>query len=400
MENTHSLEAATEIDSSDESGILDILQLIASNLRLLLVGPLLAGIVALGITFLITPSFTATVRVMPPPQQSQGAAAAMLQSLGTLGAVAGGSGGLKNPGDLYVGLLKSRSVQDAMIDKFKLMDRYDYKYKDSTRKELTKRTTILNGKDSIIVVDIEDDDPEFAAQMANGYSQELGNLLSRLSITEAQMRRSFFEKQLATTKSNLDKSEIALKASGGVSVSALKLNPGFSVGTTAQIKGQMTSLEIKLVSMKGYMSETAPEYKQVITELSALRGQLSKIEKEEATPNAADSDYLDKYRDYKYYDTLYELLIRQFESAKLDESREGNVMQIVDTAVIPERKSKPKRGLIAALVGIVVGFLLLMFIFVRRSFFEAQQNPNSAGKLLLLKQTIRQSFTRNKNAGT
>ncbi len=392
MENTYAPEEAHGSDVAEETGIISGLQLIASNLRFLIVSTLIFGLITLAITFLITPTFTATVRIMPPPQQSQGAAAAMLQSLGTLGAVAAGSGGVKNPGDLYLGLLKSRSVQDAMVDKFKLMERYDSKFKDLTRKELSKRTTLINGKDSIIVVDIEDSDPSFAAQMANGYAQELGNLLSRLSITEAQMRRSFFEKQLSTSKLNLDKAEIALKASGGVSVSALKLNPGFSVGTTAQLKGQMTSTEIKLVSMRGYMSETAPEYKQVLTELSALRGQLAKLEKEEASPNSADSDYLDKYRDYKYYDTLYELLLKQYESAKLDESREGNVMQIVDSAEPPERKTKPRRALITIVSTMGFGLLLLIFVFARSKLQMTKRDPKLAAELALLLTTTKSAF--------
>ncbi len=373
--------------------ILDSLELVVDNIRLLTYGPLAVGILTAAFTFLITPTFTATVRVMPPPQQSQGAAAAMLQSLGMLGGAIGSGGGLKNPGDLYVGLLKSRGVQDALIDKFKLQERYEAKFKETTRTELNNRTRIINGKDSIIVVEIDDDEPEFAARLADGYSAALGDLLSKLSSTEAQMRKTFFEKQLAAAKAGMDKSEISLRSSSGVSLNALKLSPAFEVGTTAQIKGQLTGLEIKLSAMKGYLSETAPEYKQNLTEIAALKEQLSKIEKESGSAEPPKNDYLDKYRDFKYYEALYDLLIKQFEAAKLDEAREGNVMQIVDSAVVPERKSKPKRALITIAVTVFSFFMFLSFIFLRQKMHHFLEDSTNQHRVNGLKNNLKRFFS-------
>lgn len=376
----------------ETAGLLDSLELVVDNARLLVYGPIAVGILTLAVTFLITPTFTASVRVMPPPQQSQGAAAAMLQSLGMLGSAIGGGGGLKNPGDLYVGLLKSRGVQDALIDKFKLQERYEAKFKETTRKELSNRTRIMNGKDSIIVVEIDDDEPEFAARLADGYSEALGNLLSRLSLTEAQMRKTFFEKQLAAAKAGLDKAEISLRSSSGVSLNALKLSPGFEVGTTAQIKGQLTGLEIKLSAMKGYLSETAPEYKQSLTEIAALKEQLTKIEKESGSTESPQNDYLDKYRDFKYYEALYDLLIKQFEAAKLDEAREGNVMQIVDSAVVPEKKSKPQRAVITLAVTVFSFFMFLGFIFLRRKMRHYLEESTNQQRVNGLKNNLKRVF--------
>ena len=110
----------------DEISLLDLLQVVADNLRLLVLGPLAAGLIALAISFAIPPTFTATIKFMPP-QQQQGAAAAMLAGLGALGGLASATGAIKNPTDQYVSFLKSRSVQDALVDRFKLIDRYENK---------------------------------------------------------------------------------------------------------------------------------------------------------------------------------------------------------------------------------------------------------------------------------
>ena len=187
--------AVQTADQGDEVSLLDLLQVVVENLRLLILLPLLAGLGALGISFLITPTYTASTKFMPPQQQAS-AAASLLQSLGALGGLAGSAAGLKNPADQYVGFLKSRTVQDSLIDRFKLLERYEEKLRQDTRAVIDGNTRATSGKDGFITIEIDDKDPVFAAQLANAYVEELGKLLSRLAVTEAQQRRVFFEKQL------------------------------------------------------------------------------------------------------------------------------------------------------------------------------------------------------------
>jgi uncharacterized protein involved in exopolysaccharide biosynthesis len=376
----------------DEISLLDLLQVIADNLRLLILGPLAAGLLALGITFAIAPTFTATTKFMPP-QQQQSAAASMLQSLGALGGLAGAATGLKNPADQYVAFLKSRTVQDALIDRFKLMDRYESKYKDSARKELAENVQIASGKDGLITIDASDKDPAFAAQLANAYPEELTRLLGRLAVTEAQQRRMFFEKQLTSAKNNLTKAEQALKASG-VNSNILKANPAAAVEGLAKLKATIAAQEIKLASMRGYLTESAPDFKQAQTELAAMRSQMARAEKEEPAATSADSNYISKFRDFKYHETLFELFAKQYEMARIDESREGAVIQVVDTALPPELKAKPKKALIAMVTTLAVGFALLLFVFVRQALRNARQSPETAHKLIQLRQAWRQALGR------
>ena len=377
--------------ADDEISLLDLLQVVADNLRLLIIGPLLAGLAALGIAFAIAPTYTATVRFLPP-QQQQSAAASMLASLGALGGLAGAASGLKNPSDQYLAFIRSRSVQDALIDRFGLMERYEAKLRDDARLALQGAARASSGKDGLISVEIDDKDPKFAAQLANAHVEELQKLLARLAVTEAQQRRVFFEKQLQQAKDNLTRAVQALKASG-VNSSALKASPQAAVEAVARLRAAITAQEIKIASLRGYLSENAPDFRQALTELGAMRAQLARAEQQEA-PVAGGSDYIGRYRDFKYYETLFELFAKQYELARVDESREGAVIQVLDAAQPPERKSKPKRAIIAVIATLAAGFALLLFVFVRHALGNASRDEESARKIDRIKQGFARALGR------
>lgn len=382
------------VESEDEISILDLLQVVVDNLRLLILGPLALGVIALGISFLLTPVFTATTRFLPP-QQQQGISSAMLQSLGALGGLAAGASGLKNPSDQYIGLLRSQSVQDPIVEQFKLLDRFDQKYREDARKILEGKTKITSGKDGLIVIDYEDKDAVFAASLANSYVSKLGDLLSRLAITEAQQRRLFFERQLTEAKDNLTKAEQALKSTG-INSSVLRVTPQSAVEGIAKLQAQITAQEIKMSGMRGYLTGSAPDLKQAQTELNALRAQLIRAQQDEP-PSAAGgggNDYIARYRDFKYNETLFELFARQYELARVDESREGAVIQIVDAAQPPEKKSGPRRALIAIVATFASFFILLVFVFGRSALARGSQDQVISSKILNLKFGFKRAFGR------
>ena len=375
----------------DEISLLDLLQTIVDNLRLLVLGPLAVGIAALGISFLIPPTYTAKTQFLPP-QQQQSAAAGLLQSLGSLGGLAGAAAGIKNPADQYLAYMKSNAVKDALIDRFKLMERYEAKLREDTRKALDEKARIASGKDGLISVEFDDKNPKFAAEVANAYVEELRTVLGRLAVTEAQQRRLFFEKQLLKAKENLTASEQALKATG-ISDSVLKSNPATAVAGIAALKAQITAQEVKVGAMRGYLAETAPDFRQALTELANLRAQLAKQDKDEAAGNGAgQGDYISRYRDFKYHETLFELFAKQYELARVDEAREGAVIQVLDAAQPPERKSKPKKALIAIIATLASGFVLLLFVFVRQALRNAGSDQETAGKLIQLKMSWRRAL--------
>ena len=373
------------IQDEDEISLLDLLQTIVDNLRLLVLGPLAVGVAALGISFLIPPTYTAKTQFLPP-QQQQSAAASMLASLGSLGGLAGAVGGIKNPADQFLAYMKSVTVKDALIERFKLIERYEVKTKTDARLVLAGSVRSSSGKDGLISVEVDDKDPQFAADLANAHVEELSKLLGSLATTEAQQRRLFFEKQLALAKDKLIQSEIELKATG-VSGSVLKSNPASAIAAVAGLQAGVTAQEVKLGAMRGYLAESAPEFKQALNELANLKSQLAKQEKD--TPSNsnlnAQGDYVSKYREFKYNETLFELFAKQFEIAKVDEAREGAVIQVLDAAQAPERKSKPRKALIAIIATLATGFVLLLFVFIRQALKNAGKDQESADKLSHLK---------------
>ena len=366
----------------DEISLLDLLLVVVDNLRLLVIGPLLIGLGALGVSFTMTPIYTAKTQFLPP-QQQQSSAASMLASLGALGGLAGAATGLKSPADQYIAFMKSVSVQDALIERFKLVEKYEAKLKTDARMALTGSVRIASGKDGLISVEVDDKDPKFAAYLANAHVEELRNLLARLAVTEAQQRRMFFEKQLQITKENLTKAEFALKSSG-ISRSVLKTSPASAVESVARLKAAISVQEVKLGSMRNYLTETSPDFKQALSELGSLIAQLSKAEKDEPVSNNA-SDYVTRYREFKYQETMFELFAKQFELAKVDESREGAVIQVLDIAEPPERKAKPNKALIATIATLASGFALLLLVFVRSVLKNVSQDEETKYRMTSLK---------------
>ena len=369
-------------EAEDEISLLDLLQTLVDNLRLLVLGPLAAGVIALGCSFLMAPTFTAKTQFLPP-QQQQSAAASMLASLGALGGLAGAATGLKSPAEQYISFLKSVSVQDALIERFELTEKYEAKLKTDARLALSGSVRIASGKDGLISVEVDDKDPKFAADLANAHVQELRNLLGRLAVTEAQQRRLFFEKQLAQTKDNLAKADLALKSSG-ISSSVLKSSPASAVEAVARLKAGISVQEVKLGAMRNYLTESSPDFKQALSELASLKSELAKAEKDEPASQGM-SDYVARYREFKYQETMFELFAKQFELAKVDESREGAVIQVLDTAQPPERKAKPKKAMIAIIAALASGFALLLFVFIRSALKNASQDEETKLRMAALK---------------
>jgi uncharacterized protein involved in exopolysaccharide biosynthesis len=380
-----------EMQDDDEISLLDLLQVVVDNLRLLVLGPLVCGLAALGFSFTIGPTYTAKTQFLPP-QQQQSSAASMLASLGALGGLAGAATGLKSPADQYIAFMKSVSVQDALIERFKLVEKYDAKLKTDARMSLTGNVRIASGKDGLISVEVDDKDPKFAADLANAHVEELRNLLGRLAVTEAQQRRMFFEKQLQITKENFTKADLALKSSG-INSSVLKSSPASAVEAVARLKAGLSVQEVKLGTMRNYLTESSPDFKQALSELASLKSQLAKAEKEEPASQGT-SDYVARYREFKYQETMFELFAKQFELAKVDESREGAVIQVLDIAEPPERKVKPKKAMIAIIATLASGFVLLLFVFIKSALKSASQNQETQQRLSALQASWKKALGR------
>lgn len=374
-----------------EISFLDIAIVIAKHKKSVLLTPVLVAFAAALLTFALPKSYTATTRLLPP-QQAQSGAAALLSQLGGISAMAGAAGGLKNPNDLYIGMLTSRTVGDRLVARFKLSEVYDIASWEKTRNKLRERSQISSGRDGLIVISVDDRSPERSAQMANAYVGELMRLTKLLAVTEAAQRRVFFEHQLQATKDKLANAESKLKNSlernGVVSVDG---ESRAIVETVGRLRAQASAKEIQLGAMQSVVTPSNPAYRQIQAELSSLRAELSKLENgrpDLAASAAAGATETQKtglenikgLRDVKYYQMLYELLAKQYEVARLDEAKDAAIIQVLDEAVIPERKSKPRRVLIVLTAAFLALLGAIAFAFIREARARAMDNPAEAAR--------------------
>ncbi len=315
-------------------------------------------------SFLIPTQYTAKT-VFIPPQQGQSGTAATIASLGALSGLAGNLGGVKTAADQYVSLLTSANVADRLIERFNLREAYKVQTQLEARRKLEQRVKVALGrKDGLISLEVEDTNPQRAADMANGHVAELRRLSSELTLTEAQLRRTFFEGELKRARDALSASQLRLQASG-FSASVIKTEPRAAAESYARLKAEATAAEVRLRTLSSQLSDTAPEVQSQRAQLAALGTELRRLQ--QATNGEGGSEYLSVYRDFKYQETLFDLLARQFELARLDEARESATIQVVDVATPPELKSSPRR-LYFAIGGLVVAAALsILWVLARRS---------------------------------
>ncbi len=354
-----------DIPEDDELGLRELVQPLVNRWRLVVAAPVLTGSLGVLASYLITPVFVATTTFLPP-QQQQSSAASALASLGSLAGLAGGVAGVKNPAEQYSSLMQSVTVADHLIDKFKLLTAYDVRFRQDARKVLAERTQFLVGKkDGLISVSVEDADPQQAADMANQYVEELRHLTQVLAVTEAQQRRAFFEKQLQEAKARLTVAQVALQDSG-FNAGALKAEPKAAAESYAKVRAELSTAEIRLQSLRSNLAEGAPEVRQLTTTVQALRSRVAEQERSDVGSRTDSPNYVGRYREFKYQETLFELMARQYELARVDESREGALIQVVDTAAPAEKKVRPKRMMFALGFAMVGTLLLGAYLIVGR----------------------------------
>lgn len=345
-------------------GVSELLAVLRGRSKLLATTTLVGALLGVIAAFVLPPVYTARAVILPP-QQQQSSMAAALGSLSALAGLTGGAGGLKSPGDQYVALMQSTTVLDGLIDEFKLQQIYDVKYRVDARKVLLKNSAIAVGKkDNLISIEVDDHEPVRSAAIANAFVTQLRKLTTTLAVSEAQQRRAFFEQQLTDAKTRLTAAQIGLQGSG-FNPGAIKAEPKAAAEAYAKLKAEATAVEVRIQTLRRILTDNAPELMQQQAMLSALRGELSRLERtDEAKPAAqGGADYITKYREFKYQETLFDLFARQYELARVDESREGAVIQVVDVATPPEKRSKPKRASLVALggaTGLLVALLLLL----------------------------------------
>jgi uncharacterized protein involved in exopolysaccharide biosynthesis len=379
-----------------EINLIDVLTQLAY--RKWLIAKVTGIAVLAGVVFaLVQPVlYTATTKIMPP-QQTQSGASMMMSQLasfggGSLAGMAGGGLGLKNSNDIYLGLLTSRPIADAIIQNFSLAKVYHAKDMTAARKALADNTVVTSEKNGFISVSVTDKDKKRAAEMANTYTDQLRILTQTLAVTEASQRRLFYEEQLKQSKDALVAAELAFQqVQQQKGLVQLDAQARAMIDSLTALRAQAAAKQVEVQALRSYSTEQNPDVQLAERELTSLQAEEARLEQSNHVPGiaglglgnvpAAGQEYLRAEHELAYRQALYDMLMKQYDAAKLDESKDAAIIQVVEPAIEPDRKSSPKRALIV-LIFTIVGFFAGCTLALLRRWKELVQFDPIAAKRL------------------
>lgn len=342
-----------------------------------------ATVVGVVVALLLPNWYTAETKILPPQQQSTSTAASLLSSLtngsnsslGSLASAAGKELGIKTPNDLYLGMLKTRPISDAIIRRFELQKVYGVKDTYDARRKLQTHTEFTSGKDGLITISFEDKDKKRAAAIAGAYIEELRNLSNGLAITEASQRRLFYEQQLDQIKNNLADAEVGLALAQHKSgIVELDAQAKSMIETVSKMRAEIAAQQVKLQALRTFATERNADVEVAQSQLEQMQTELKNLEKKgdigsyevslKDVPEAG-VQYIRAEREVKYRTALFEVMARQYEAARMDEARDAALIQVVEPPIEPERRSSPKRvfiTLLSGILGLFTSFLVVALV--------------------------------------
>lgn len=390
----------------EEEGIdlLGLLLVVAREKGTVMRATAAAALLGASIALLLPGVYTARAVILPPHEDYSGLNSMAMGALAELSSGGGGGFGaalgLTNPDDIYIGMLKSRSVADVLIQRFGLKERYGADTLVAAREALAKQVSIGSDADGLISVVFEDDEAGRAAAVANAYVEELDKLTRRIAISEAGQRRLFVEGQIKQTRERLAQAEEALKQTqertGVIDVDS---QGKAVIEAVAALRAQAAAKEVQIAGMQAFATAANPDLVRARQELAGLRSQIGVMEHGEGDGDAmmvaagrmpeAGLEYLRRLREVKYQQAIYEMLVKQYEVARVDEARNSVVIQVVDPAVAPDEESGPRRSLIVLLVTVFALILSVMWVLVRGSLSHARQGLAQDDRWAELRELLR-----------
>jgi tyrosine-protein kinase Etk/Wzc len=392
-----------------EFHLLDLLIVVFRRKQMIVRTILLAALLAAIVSLLLPNRYTASTSILPP-QQNASLAASMIGQLGALGpmaAMAQKDLGLKNPNDLYLGMLRSRTTEDELIRRFDLLKVYRDKKMSDAREDLEKSSNIVAGKEGLVSISVEDKQSGRASQIANAYVEELRKLTQDLAVTEAGQRRLFFERQLELAKDNLADAEQALKQTEQkTGLIQLDGQARAIIESVVKLRASIAAKEVELHAMRLFSTEQNPDVMLGEEQLSGMRTQLALMEKQDSgSSNVAGNvqvptgsvpeaglQYVRRLRDLKYAETIFEMLAKQYEAARLDEAKTAAVIQVLDPAIEPDRRSAPHRILIVAIATMLAFLTSAGYIIAAEALCRMHSDPAAHARLAMLETAVRRPY--------
>jgi tyrosine-protein kinase Etk/Wzc len=362
-------------NTESDINLLDLLIALGQEKWTLVVVTFLAALAGVVVSLNTPATYVSRTSIMPS-QQSLGGGVSLsgLAGLAGLSGLASIASSSKSSDEMFITLMRSYSVQLSLIEEFKLKERYGARNIEEARRSINTNIVILPDKKSgMILIDVQDKDPEFAAQLANAQVKALNAILSRLAVTEAQQRRVYYEQQVIKTQSKIPQLELEFKVlqkSSGLEVASLLSEAG-------TLPGQIAAKELQLKMLSSFATSQNPDLKRLSVEISALRAQMARYELSRTEPKTSESNkpvqasestkanFIQKavqaYNTLKMQEALLDTYLRQLELAKVDEAKEGPAVQVVDEARAPEMRAKPERRKMVmsyTLTGLIIALAL------------------------------------------
>lgn len=393
QQSPEDVEPGRFIPRSDASGfLLELLLVLGRRKRGIFLTVLGAGVLAAVTTLLMPSIYEANTKILLP-QQTPSIASAFAGS--TLAGLAGGardlSSALRNPADIYVSMLQSRTIADAIIDRFDLMNVYHSRYRKNCWKTLSGNVIITSEKGGVISITVDDKDPKRAADIANGFVTELSVVNQTLAVSEAAQRRMFFEQQLKSEREALAEAEAGMEHTQEISnLIAPESQTKALMEGIGKLRDLISEKEVQLRALRTFATEGNPDTVRLDAEIAGWRAQLEQYERKGKDGGGmvpagklpeAGLDYLRRAREVKYHEAVMEILLRQFEAAKLDESRQATMIQVLDKALAPEVRVRPVRRMIVGVVCMIALFCAVLWALLDEVMVRVKANPTMSRRL-------------------
>ena len=365
------------LPEEEEINLLELLRVIARRKMVIIRICAAAVIIAICYSLTLKNIYTASAKILPPQKESGGGLSGLLSQAGGLAALAGGMGGMGGSADLYIGILKSRSVADAVIKRLNLQKEFKAKTIDDTRKILEAAVKFKAGKDGIISIDADSNDPQKAAQLANTFVDELGRRSVELNLSKAGAERIFLEKRLEVVKQDLRNAENDMKAfQERYKTFKADSQATVAIEGIARLKAEIITKEAQLASLRNTMTDENSDVMTLKAGIARLKSQLGSMTGSggsdviPAVGNipALGVEYYRKMRELKTQEAIFEQLTKQYEVAKINEAKDTSSVQVLDDAVVPLKKSKPRRSLIVILAAVTAFFASIFIVFIQEYF--------------------------------
>ena len=359
----------------DEINLLNLFLVLLKRRKMIIMVTLFAIVLSIAYSLLKPDIYTATARILPPQESDTGLPGSLSQTGGIFGGLAGSLMGGGSAADVYVGILQSRSVADRLVKKFNLKELYQQQFLDATREKLAARTNInISSETYLLTISVEDEDPQRAAHMANTYVDALDQINRTINITEGHRKSEFLEKRLKAVRSDLLMAESNLKAFQEKNkLVAIDAQARVAIEGAAKLNGEIIAAQTELKVLKQFGTERQNEAVMLKAKIAELEHQLARIETGNPTEEK-DSVYISfkalpalgmeltrLMREAKLQEEVFKLITTQYELAEIEEAKDVNTIQVLDTAIPPDTKSGPNRILIV-LLSALGSFLVAIFL--------------------------------------